>query len=140
MSNVEWREQAPVDGATLFAAFRQAESGRYVLAGVMLCADKVTGEMLRRIPVAMIENARNADGLPPALDGLPPLRRQPGMDQQKFSELVAAHHRAWAAITPHPVARMAEAASVKPPTMHTWVREARLRGLLGPARRKKASA
>jgi hypothetical protein len=112
-----------------------------VLAGVLLLSDAITGEMLRKVPVAALENSRNlteAGGRPPEVDELHPLRDADRSDPESFSRLVAEHYRAWARVVPHPVAAMARDAEVKPPTVHTWVREARLRGLLPPARRGKA--
>lgn len=107
--------------------------GRTVVTGLRLEADAITAERLRQIPLARIErDANNVADL-----NLPLLRREPGMDSDRFSRLVAAHYKVWARYVPYPVAQMAEASGIKPATMHTWVREARLRGHLPPARRGK---
>jgi hypothetical protein len=108
-------------------------NGRRIVTGVRLEADAVTAEMLRKIPFAHIE--REANGWADA--ELPPLRRSPDMAPDAFSALVAAHFKAWARVVPNPGAAMAKASGANPQTVHTWIREARLRGLLPPARRRK---
>lgn len=127
----------------------ESDSGRPVIGGLLLLAeDAITAEMLRKIPVATLENgvavgldseaARAA--LQRELEALPPLERTEDMTPEAFSALLAEHFKAWAKAVPHPAAAMAAHANVKPPTMHTWIREARLRGLLPPAKRKKGRA
>lgn len=63
-----------------------------------------------------------------------PLVKRAGMSSKEFSGLVAQHYRAWAALTRNPVAAMAKRYKISPRTLATWVREARLRGLLPPAK------
>ncbi|WP_433369055.1 hypothetical protein ACQPZX_42740 [Actinoplanes sp. CA-142083] len=121
--------------------FREDENGRWVLAGMLLIDSAITAEMLRAVPVAAVENDRNdqfAESAREELAKLTPLQDADRSDPEAFSQLVAAHYKLWARAVPYPVANIAAAAGVKAPTVHTWVREARLRGLLPPARRGKA--
>lgn len=135
---------SPVPGVALWAQRRRSELGRWVLTGLLILGDAITAEQLRRVPVAGLENAANlsADSaytkMREELDRLPPLRRAEGMTPEGFSRLVAEHYKVWARYVPHPAAAMAAEWQVKPSTMHTWIREARLRGLLPPAKRGKA--
>lgn len=109
--------------------------GRMVVAGLRLEAEAVTAEMLRKVPLARIENEANAGRHHD--DGLPPLRRAPGMSAEAFSRLVASHYQAAAQKWPNPVRVLAGRWGAKDATVHTWVRESRLRGFLPPARRRK---
>lgn len=110
-------------------------NGRKVITGLKVEASAITAELLRRIPVGRIEQAANHRA---AVDtDLPPLRREDATSPEDFSKLVAAHFKVWAQTHSNPVSHMARVAGVKPPTVHTWVREARLRGLLPPAKRRK---
>lgn len=133
-------ENAP-DGVVA-AQFTEGESGRLVLTGLVLLADRITAEQLRAIPVTQLE--RNANlarrDVHEQLDRLPPLKRTPGMDPEEFSRLVAEHYRVWVRAVPNPVAAMAKRSGVKLATMHTWVREARLRGFLPPGRQRATRA
>ncbi len=138
-----------VPEAAIFHALRQDEGGRYVVAGVLLLADirpngpgeAITAEMLRKVSVSAMENARNLNDTDALLQAekakLPRLEDADRSDPGAFSRLVAEHYKMWARAVPHPVAAMAAEAKVKAPTVHTWVREARLRGMLPPARRGK---
>jgi len=121
-------------GAGLGVLFRRNESGRLVVAGVVLLGEAITAADLRLVPLAAIESSRN---LSAGVANLPPLRRDPGMTPEAFSQLVAEHYRAWAAVTPRPAAAMAKENGLKLPTIHGWVREARLRGLLPAGNRSK---
>ncbi|WP_433361954.1 hypothetical protein ACQPZX_29445 [Actinoplanes sp. CA-142083] len=135
-------------GAAMFTALRHDEDGRPVLAGVLVLADirpygpgdAVTAETLRKVPVSAIENARSLnqtfDQVQAEIADLTPLKDADRSDPVAFSQLVAEHYKAWARAVPHVVAAMAAEAGVKPPTVHTWVREARLRGFLPPARKR----
>jgi hypothetical protein len=126
----------PVDGRPgVSVRLAPTRSGRLVVTGVCVEAPAVTADMLRQIPLAAIEreaNAARADG-----PVLPALQRG-DLSAEDFSRLVADHFKAWAKAVPNPAAVMAEHAGVKSPTMHTWIRDARLRGLLPPAKRGKA--
>lgn len=140
-----WHRGQVVPGAALWARFTKAESGRHVLSGLLLLGDSITGEQLRKVPISVLENSHNLTAsystgeLKEDLAKLRPLRREPGMSPEDFSRLVAQHYRAWAAQVPNPAAAIADEWGVKPPTVHTWIREARLRGFLPPARRGKSA-
>ena len=101
--------------------------------------DAITTDRLKSVPVRALENSwnltKNVDAREEIRD-LPKLERD-GRTPEEFGQLVAEHYKAWAAIVPHPVAAMAADAGVKAPTVHGWVREARLRGFLPPAQRGK---
>lgn len=126
--------------AAVLAAFLPDEHGRRVLAGIMLLGEAITAEMLRQVPIAAIENSRNLteQDVRDKIRKLTPLQDADRSEPDAFSDLVATHYKLWAAAVPHPVAAMAADAHVKPATVHTWVREARLRGLLPRTRRGKA--
>jgi hypothetical protein len=119
-------------------------AGRRVLTGLVLLGDAITADQLRKVPVSAIENSANLsvddayDKMRTELAKLPPLERSADTDPEEFSRLVAEHFKVWARYVPHPAAAMAAEWKVKAPTVHTWIREARLRGLLPAARRRKA--
>lgn len=142
---VGWHRSVTVPDAAVWARFSEAESGRWVLSGLLLLGDGIKGETLRKVPVSVMENSHNLTQrqndaeVMDAIAELPPLRREPGMTPEQFSQLVARHYRAWAAVVPNPVASIAAEWKVKPPTVHTWIREARLRGFLPPARKGRAT-
>jgi hypothetical protein len=141
-----WRVWHPkssgLPGTGMAAGYTKNESGRYVLSMVVLTGDAITTDIVRRVPVVALENSVNISGndVRAEIDTLPPLRRTPGMTPEEFSRLVAQHYTTWARGVPHPVAAMAADAGAKLPTVHTWVREARLRGFLPPAKRGKSSS
>lgn len=140
----EWdvyEEGVAVPSVGLAAGFTKNENGRYVLSHVLLVGDAVTTDTLRRVPVVALENSKNIthDTVREEVDKLPPLKREPGMSAEDFSRLVAQHYLTWARAVPHPASAMSADAKTKLPTVHTWIREARLRGFLPPARRGKAS-
>ncbi|MFF5201745.1 hypothetical protein ACFY3B_19300 [Micromonospora parva] len=136
-----WHRGRIVPDAAVWARFSEEESGRWVLSGLLVLGDAVKGETLRKVPVSVMENSHNLTQrqgdaeVMDAIADLPPLRREAGMTPEEFSQLVARHYRAWAAVVPSPVAAIAAEWKVKPPTVHTWIREARLRGFLPPARK-----
>jgi hypothetical protein len=111
---------------------------------VMLLGGAITADLLRKVPVAALENSQNLgdvfseryDQIHAELAKLPALERGK-LDAEDFSRLVAEHYKTWARHVPHPALEMAVRWGVKSPTMHTWIREARLRGFLPPARRGK---
>lgn len=140
----EWRAWGVgelVPGVAVTAGFARDENGRYILTAAFLSGGAVTSDTLRRVPVVVLENAMNIghDAVRDDVDQLPPLRRTREMSSEDFSRLVAEHYKVWARGVPHPVAAMAADANAKLPTVHTWVREARLRGLLPAAKRRKSS-
>ncbi|TWG23576.1 hypothetical protein [Actinoplanes teichomyceticus] len=132
-----------LDDAAVFSRFSESPSGRKVLTGLLLLGDAtsaIKGETLRKVPVARMENSNNLTrsywegDLAAALKDLPPLRREAGMSAEQFSQLVAKHYEAWAPAVPSPAAAIAAEWGVKSATVHSWIREARLRGYLPPAR------
>lgn len=130
-----------VPGAGLAAGYTRDEAGRYVLSAVMLVGDAITAEVLRKVPIAALENSVNigATQVREEVDQLPPLKRTQGMDPEDFSRLVAEHYRTWKKAVPHPAGAMAADAGVSVGTVHNWLREARIRKFLPPAKRGKAS-
>jgi hypothetical protein len=147
-----WHYDVAVPGAALWAMTEEDADGRWVVTGIVLLAEAVTADMLRKVPIEAIENSTNLgvrledaegstvlahDRAHTELAKLPRLERG-DLESEEFSRLVAEHYRVWARYVPHPAAAMAAQADVKPPTMHTWIREARLRGFLPPAKRGKA--
>jgi hypothetical protein len=150
LTGTEWTgwhiDQSKVRDTAVFATYRQDSYGRWIVAGLMVLAeDALSADRLREIPIDAIENSRNlsdkaSEGFQAELAKLPPLKRTPDMEPEEFSRLVAEHYKTWARYVPHPAGAMAAEWKVKDPTMHTWIREARLRGFLPPARRGKGSA
>ncbi len=134
-----------VDGAALFTQTDESESGYQVLTGLVLLGDVrlgdvLTADMLRQVPVSAIENTANATRQQDQFEQvkvLPRLQREADEDAETFSRRVAHYYQAWARLMPHPVAAMAAEYDLKPPTLHAWVREARLRGFLPTGRRGK---
>ncbi|WP_020545103.1 hypothetical protein [Nonomuraea coxensis] len=135
-----WDADVSVPGAGLAAGYTKNAAGRYVLSAVMLVGDAITADVLRKVPVAALENSINisATQVREEVDKLPPLRREPGMDPADFARLVAEHYRTWNKAVPHPAGAMAADAGVSVGTVHNWIREARLLKLLPPAKRGKA--
>lgn len=137
-------ENSGVPGVELCAQYRQTDSGRWVVSGLLLRGDALTADQLRRVPMAALENSQNLsdsdaiDRVRADLQGVPELRRADGMGPEDFSRLVAEHYTVWARYVRHPADAIAAEYGVKPPTVHTWIREARLRGFLPPAQRGKA--
>lgn len=126
-------------GLRVFAGF----SGRADRpAGVQLLiieGPRITAESLRQVPMAELERAylgETGSEKDPAT--LPRLERV-GRSPEVFSRLVAEHYRAWQQLDPHPAKRMAEEYGLKQTTVHSWIREARLRGVLPAAERKPRS-
>ncbi len=133
-----------IPGVSLVAVYRRDRHGRLVVASLALVGvdNVITADTLRQVPLTALENSVNltlgGDVNRAALADLGPLRREPGMSPEDFSRRVAEHYKLWAAVVPHPAAAMAAENAVKVPTMHGWIREARLRGFLPAARRGKA--
>jgi hypothetical protein len=140
LGGVDTAASVDVGGVTARAAFRRTPAGRYVLAGLLIGGEALTADMLRQVPVARLEELVNFEGREvfEEIDALPRLRRESGTDPEEFSRLVVRHYRLWAKVVPNPATRMAVRAGVNVSTVHSWIREARLRGLLPPAKRGKA--
>jgi hypothetical protein len=135
---------ATIPDSGTFAQFKRNESGRWVLTGLLLLEDALTADRLRRVPVVELENRwsehHDRGAVEAELEALPALRRTDDMSPEDFSRLVADHYRIWARFSPHPASAIADEWAVKVPTVHTWIREARLRGFLPPAQRGKGKA
>jgi hypothetical protein len=67
-----------------------------------------------------------------------PLERPDGTDPEGFSRRVAEAYNAVVMLTHRPAALLAEEAGVPATTVHRWIREARQRGYLPPAKRGMA--
>lgn len=134
--SVEWRDVPGPDGLKLRAKLERDHYGRTVVTGLVVEGRPIRADDLRQIRIADIE----AEPFDDISAGLPPLRRTSGMVPEEFSRLVAEHYRHWARFTPHPATAMATEYGVKLPTVHTWIREARLRGHLPAAQRGKAAS
>ncbi|MEJ7772527.1 MAG: hypothetical protein WKF51_11550 [Geodermatophilaceae bacterium] len=129
-----------VPGTGYVVLYSPASSGRLVVSALLLVGEALTSDTLRHVPISAFENAANLsrhDVNRQALADLPPLRRSPELSSEEFSKLVADHYLLWAAAVPNPASAMAAEHGVKLPTMHGWIREARLRGLLPRAQRGK---
>lgn len=135
-----WEVGVSVPGAGMAAGYTKNEAGRYVLSAVMLVGEAITSEILRKVPVAALENSINisASTVREEVDKLPPLQRTSEMTAEEFSRLVARHYTTWTRGVPHPAGAMAADAGVTVGTVHNWLREARIRGFLPPAKRGKA--
>lgn len=133
---------AGIPGAVMWAQVKPNADGRVVLTGLALVGDGITAESLRRIPVSIIEQesaklaAGDREQMRAELDKLAPLERG-ALSAGEFSSLLAEHYKVWARYTPKPAAGMSQQWGVKSATMHGWIREARLRGLLPEAERGK---
>lgn len=140
---VYWDLRNAAVGAEVMARYTKSDMGREVLSGIVLLSDVITADMLRRVPVSFLEQGASLQRvetlLRKELDSLPPLQRTPDQSPEDFSRLVAEHYKVWAMYSATPAASMAAESNVKAPTVHTWIREARLRGLLPPARRGKTT-
>jgi hypothetical protein len=129
-----------LDTAAVFAQVDNIE-GHQRLTGLLILAEDepITARDLRKISVEAIENALSLTAHHEAEEELkrrPPLRRESGEAPADFSRKVADYYSAWERIVPNPAAAMAKQYGVKSPTLHAWIREARLRGLLPPAKRR----
>lgn len=136
-----WKKDVAMPGAELYAGYSRTETGYMVLTGLVLLGDALTTDLVRKVPVVALENSINLsrDDVAAEARKLPPLERTEGMTPEEFSQLVATHFKTWARGVPHPAAAMAAESGVKLATVHTWIREARFRGLLPPAKRGKGS-
>lgn len=128
-----YAEDSGVRDTALFAQMKQNEAGRWMLTGLLLLGESLTADKLRTVPVTALENSSNLSATQEfraAVDALPPLKRTAEMSPEDFSRLVAEHYNTWARFVPHPAAAIAAEWDAKVPTVHTWIREARLRGFL----------
>jgi hypothetical protein len=129
-------------GSNGVAILRQNQAGRYVVVGLFIQDERVTAETLRQISILEIERSANAGRHDRAdLIGVDEAgRRRVAVelkvrhrDPEAFSRRVAELYEAWAMIDNNPAAAIARAYDLPSPRVHSWVREARLRGHLPPA-------
>ena len=133
---------AGIPGGVMWTQVGANADDRMVLTGLVVVGPGLTAESLRRIPVSVIEQAmaEKAAGserqMNDELGKLRPLERG-SLSAPEFSQVVADHYRVWARYVATPAAGMSERWGVKSATMHGWIREARLRGLLPEVGRGK---
>lgn len=128
-------------GIRLYAKWTETDAGQSYLSGLCVADAPITADLLRSVPVGRLENLRGGKGAIPLdrfLAELTPLRRREGEDPERFSERVAIYYRQFAAFTSKPAKAISDHSKVPLPTVHGWVREARLRGKLPPGKRGKA--
>jgi len=121
-----------IDGVTVTAGLSPDRYGRLVITSLSAHGGPITSYTLRRIPILQIETDANR-----ATEQVQFAGRVPGESPEEFMARFVDAYRALAAWHPHPVVELAKMAEAKVPTVHTWVREARLRGFLPPASRRK---
>lgn len=132
-------------GVRVYATWGEQSDGRMVVTGLCLrgsAEHPLTADALRAVPIGRLEAAPNeirATSARRALDQVAPLTR-PGdqVSGDEFYKIVAAHYRWHVSVSHKPAAEMAAAAEVPVVTVHRWIREARRRGFLPPARKGKA--
>lgn len=129
-----------IPNATIYAKWTEAEDGRIYLSGLCLPHLPITADLLRSVPVGRLENLPRADNPSSrvAVEELPTLRRNQGEDPSAFAERVAKYYRAFSQLSSKPAKLISEHSEVPLPTVHGWIREARLRGKLPPGRKGKA--
>jgi hypothetical protein len=107
------------------------------IIGIRLTGGPIRRADLSAIPVSKIETEAAQRSMGPDPRQLPPLVRPAEITPDQFSRSVAEYYMIWGNKTHRPAAAMAAAYGVKLGTMHSWIREARLRGYLPQARRGK---
>ncbi|MGC9543593.1 hypothetical protein [Streptomyces sp. UG1] len=130
-----------IAGGRLYAKWTDTEGGQSHLSGLCFADVPITADLLRSVPVGRLENMKAGKAAMPVeqfLRELQPLRRRSGEDPERFSERVAAYYRQFAVFTSKPAKMIADHSRVPAPTVHGWIREARLRGKLPPGKRGKA--
>lgn len=136
-----WRP-APEGPALKLWVRTSDRDGRQIITGIAAINDSGIGASdLRKLPLGAIENAINlgSHGGPDDVEfeSLPPLVRDPAIRPEDWSRLVAEHYKAWARRGSNPGAAISKRWGVNRQTVAAWVREARLRGFLPPARRTR---
>ncbi|GAB7053211.1 hypothetical protein [Catenuloplanes indicus] len=135
-------DDAGIPGATLWTQHQPDEHGRPVITGMLLLTDRVTTDALRKIPASALEDALAGVGTSKQaedLAALPPLERG-SLSKGEFLTLVAEHFKTWSRYSPKPSRDMARASGHPENTIYSWIREARLAGLLPPARGMKTTS
>jgi len=128
-----------LNGFHVRAEFGEQENGRLVVTKLTVTGtaeQPVNAEILRALALGRLEAQQNAGRDIPR--PLKPLTRPDGRDPDGFYQTVAEHYRWHVAQSPAPAVHMALEAGVPVTTVHRWVREARLRGMLPPGIRGKA--
>lgn len=145
------RVEASSDPAvpSVVAGFREDELGRQVLTHLFLTSDALTADDLRGVSIRDLERRANNDGVRHDLVGLDEkgellvaidFRRSNRGDQDEFARRFAEIYRRRAQISPSPAADISREYDLPRPTVHSWVREARLKGFLPPAERRKSAS
>lgn len=129
-----WRTIKQRDGLTIRYLLAPDRHGRMVLTNLHIDGDAVTAEDLRHLSIRELEAQAIPDLEPPSV----PLSRPDRTGPDSHYRLVAEHYRYHSARSTKPGELMAQSCGVPTPTVHTWIREARRRGFLPPARRGKA--
>ncbi|MER6252325.1 hypothetical protein ABT224_13295 [Streptomyces sp. NPDC001584] len=126
----------------VYIQWTQPEAGSPYLSGICLADRPITSDLLRSIPVGRLENlarAKNGGALDEGFsEDLEPLKRQAGQSPEDFAERVAWYYENFARLSSKPAKLISDHSGVPLPTVHGWIREARLRGKLPPGRRGKA--
>lgn len=97
--------------------------GRRQVGELRISGGVVRSGDLRAVPIEAIEGWANR-----SVEPLPDVAE---MDRGRLLEVWEAYAERFA----HPAAELARRSGLKPPTIHTWVREARMRGQLPPTAR-----
>lgn len=122
-----------LDGLTVTATFEPDQYGRPMVVELHLSGRSITTDDIRRIPIVQWKTELVTER------PVEPITRRTGESTDKFSARVASAYIAVAAFSPRPAALLAEASGVPLPTVHTWIREARLRGLLPASGRRNGA-
>lgn len=133
-----------IEDARIYAAWTDTEDGRSYLSGLHVAGTPITADLLRSIPVGRLENlphqhmAGTVARFVEMMDELGPLRREKGEEPAAFAERVAEYYRVFSAFTSKPAKMISDQYGIPLPTVHGWIREARLQGKLPPGKRGKA--
>lgn len=132
----DWVSMPLPGGGGMRARVRERD-GRRVITELYLHADEITSTTLRSAPVSRLEAMVNT---PAGLAGSPrkPPRRPDGTNPEAFYRQVAQAYSEAVVTTSKPAKVLADEAGVPVGTVHRWIREARRRGCLPPARQGRA--
>lgn len=134
--SAHWVNQPPPPGASALTVQVATRAGRQVITGLTILGDQLTVDTFRRVSLARIEAELNRGPVDPGERSK--LHRPDGSDSQTFYRLVARAYGEYSTGSKAPVKAIAEEADVPVTTAHRWVREARRRGYLPPARKGAA--
>lgn len=127
-----------VEDVRLYAHWEKDADGRSYLAGLAMAGGRITADLLRAIPVGRLENIPTAVTMGEMADELVPLKRQQGEPPEDFADRVAWYYRFFSGMSSRPAKMISDHSGVPLPTVHGWIREARLRGKLPPGKKGKA--